>query len=53
MGHSSLPIVVGEGDGIMTRVVELHIPVALGDDIHGCRGLLLLGKEIFEIGKVV
>jgi hypothetical protein len=33
--------------------VELDISIALGEDVDGCRGFCLGGKEILVVGKII
>lgn len=53
MGDSSLSIIVGEGEGVMARVVQLQVPVALGEDVDRGGRLGLLSKQILVVGEVV
>ena len=51
--NGSLSIIVGECDGVLSRFVELDVPIALGEDVYGCRGFCLGGKEILVIGEII
>ena len=44
LGNSSLPIIVGECNGILTGFVELDVPIGFGEDVDGGLGSCLLGE---------
>jgi hypothetical protein len=48
-----LSVIVGERNGILSRFVELDIPVAFGEDVDGCRGFGLGSKEVLVVGEIV
>lgn len=53
MGDGRLAIVVGESNGVVARVVQLDVSVALGQDVDGSRRFLIFGKEVLKVGEVV